>query len=224
MSGSGGLLWPRLMTGMCGGRGEDDEDEGKDLVEAGGGRGHGEVLAGAGRSGGGEERVGDPLAEAAGAVVVVVVAGPRFPSSSSSSSVSMTMGSGGAAVSAWRLVNTAVVSVGGSFESAVGTSVCPLCPVLLAGRGLLIASSEDAEVCGGLCCSMEAQDGEEEEERGRSGGEAGEPVGFSFSIMVVESQGKSQSVPSSCSSQLPGVCAVSVCLVPAVSLCMCDSN
>lgn len=82
---------------MCGGRGEDDEDEGKDVVEVGGGRGHGEVLAGAGRSGGGEERVGDLLAEAAGAVVDF--GPPRL--SSSSSSVSITMGSGAAAVLAW---------------------------------------------------------------------------------------------------------------------------
>lgn len=82
------------MTGMWGGRGEDDEDGGKDAVEFGGGSGHGEVLAGAGRSGGGEESVGDLVAEAAG-VVAVVVSPPRF---SSSCSVSMTMGS---AVSAW---------------------------------------------------------------------------------------------------------------------------
>lgn len=75
--------------------------------------------------------------------------------------------------------------------------MCPLCPVLLGGCGLLIAS-EDAEVLfwRGLCCSMEAQDGEEAEEeeeeegRGRSEGEAGGPSGFSFSIIV----------PNSCSS------------------------
>lgn len=50
-------------------------------------------------------------------------------------------------------------------ESAVGTSVCPLCPVLLAGRRLLIAS-EDAEVLfwRGLRCSTEEQDGGEEVE------------------------------------------------------------
>lgn len=83
---------------MCGGRGEDDEDKGSDVVEVGGGRGHGEVLAGAGRSGGGEERVGDWLAEAPVAVVGV---GPPRLSSSSSSSVSMTMGSGAAVLSAW---------------------------------------------------------------------------------------------------------------------------
>lgn len=76
---------------MCGGRGEGDEDVGKDALEARGRRGHGEVLAGAGRSGGGEETVGDPLAEAAGPAVVV--GPPRFSSS-------MTMGSGGEAVSA----------------------------------------------------------------------------------------------------------------------------
>lgn len=82
------------MTGILGGRGEDDEDEGKAAVEVGGGRVHGEVLAGAGRRGGGEERVGDPLAEAVGAVVLF---GP--PSFSFSSSISMAMGSGAAAVS-----------------------------------------------------------------------------------------------------------------------------
>lgn len=84
---------------MWGGRGEDDEDAGKDDVEVGGGTGHGEVLAGAGRSGGGEERVGDLLAEAAEAVEVVVVTGPPC-FSSGSCSVSMTMGSGAAALSA----------------------------------------------------------------------------------------------------------------------------
>lgn len=82
---------------MCGGRGEDDEDVWK---EVGGGKGYKTVLAGAGRSGGGEERVGDPLAEAAGAEVLF--GPPRFTSSLSfSSSVSMTMGSGAAAVCAW---------------------------------------------------------------------------------------------------------------------------
>lgn len=89
------------MTGMCGGRGEDDEDNGMDAVEMGGGRGHGDVLAGAGRSGGGEERVGDLLAEAA---VALVDAGPpclSSSSSSSSSSVSIMMGSGAAATSVW---------------------------------------------------------------------------------------------------------------------------
>lgn len=99
------MLWPRLMTGMCGGRGEEDEDEGKGAVEVGGGRGHGEVLAGAGRSGGGEERVGDPLERAAG--TVVDAGSPRLPSSSSSScsTVSMTMGSGAAGISAWWLLS-----------------------------------------------------------------------------------------------------------------------
>lgn len=73
-------------------------------------------------------------------------------------------------------------------EPEEGTSVCPVCPFLLALEG--------AKVCWrGLCCSTEAQDGEEaaeeeeEEEgrRGRSGGEAGGPVGFIFSIMVLKS-------------------------------------
>lgn len=88
---------------MCGGRGEDDAF--KDEVEVGVGREHGEVLAGAGRSGGGEERVGDLLAEATRAVVLL---GPPLFSSSSSTSVSMTMGSGAAA---WRLVNTVILAM-----------------------------------------------------------------------------------------------------------------
>lgn len=50
------------MTGTCGGSGDDVEDEGKNDTDVGVGRGHGEVLAGAGRSGGGEESVGDLLA------------------------------------------------------------------------------------------------------------------------------------------------------------------
>lgn len=86
------------MTGMWGGRGEDAEDEGKDDVEVGGGRGHGEVLAGAGRSGGGEDSVGDLLAEAAGGVVVV--GGPPC-FSSCSFLLSMMIASGAAVVSAW---------------------------------------------------------------------------------------------------------------------------
>lgn len=88
---------------MCGGRGEDEEEEREDTAEVGGGRGPEEVLKGAGRSGGGEDRVGDLLVEMAGAVVLF---GPRR--FSSSSSVSMAMGSGAAAVSAGRLVNVVV--------------------------------------------------------------------------------------------------------------------
>lgn len=84
-------------------------------------------------------------------------------------------------------------------------------------------ASEEAKVLfwRGLCCSTEAQDGEEvhdddddddEEGRwGRSGGEAGGPVGFNFSIMVIKTQGKSLLVPNSRSSQLPSVFAVRVC-------------
>lgn len=50
-SGRGGLLWPRLMTGMLGGRGEDDEGcEGRTGQV-------GEVLFETGSRGGGEERV-----------------------------------------------------------------------------------------------------------------------------------------------------------------------
>lgn len=59
-------------------------------------------------------------------------------------------------------------------------------------------ASDEAEVWfwGGLCCSTVAQDGEVVEEeveegRGRSGDEAGGPLGFSFSIMLVKSQGES---------------------------------
>lgn len=83
---------------MWGGRGVDEEDKEKDDVEVGGGKGQGEVFAGAGRSGGGEESVGDPLAEATGPVAVVV--GPPCVSSCSCL-VSMTMDSGAAAVSVW---------------------------------------------------------------------------------------------------------------------------
>lgn len=90
------------MTGMCGGREDDDEDKGTDDIEVGGGRAHGEVLAGAGRSGGGEESVGDPLAEAAGGDVEVTLSPSRF--SSCLSSVSVTMASGVAAVFLWWLV------------------------------------------------------------------------------------------------------------------------
>lgn len=72
-------------------------------------------------------------------------------------------------------------------ELTVGTSRRPLCPVLL-----MVSDSAKAWFWRGLRCSMEAQDAqdaedEEEEGRGRSGGEAGRLVGFSFSIMVVKS-------------------------------------
>lgn len=92
--------------------------------------------------------------------------------------------------------------MGDRIEPAVGTSVCPVFPFLLAVCGLLIAS-KDVLFWRGLCCSTEAQDGEkaedgeEEGERGRSEGEAGVPVGFSFSIMAVNSRGESPSVPGS---------------------------
>lgn len=98
--------------------------------------------------------------------------------------------------------------------------MCPLCPVLLAGCGLLTAS-KDAEVwfSGGLRCSVDVQVGEkpeeeeeEEEGRGRSGGEAGGPVGFSFSIMVVKSLGESRAlVPLSCPECVLPVCVVASC-------------
>lgn len=88
------------------------------------------------------------------------------------------------------MFNAVVVAVGDGIEAAVGTYVCPLCSFLLARCGLLIAS-EKVLFWRGLFCSTEAQDGEEAEEeeegRGRSAGEAGGLVGFSFSIMVVKS-------------------------------------
>lgn len=75
-------------------------------------------------------------------------------------------------------------------EPAVGTSRSLLCPVLL-----MVSDSAEVWFWRGLRRSMEAQDAqeaeeEEEEGRGRSGGEAGRLVGFSFSIMVVKSQGE----------------------------------
>lgn len=62
---------------------------------------------------------------------------------------------------------------GGCVEPGAGTSVCPLCPVLLGGRGLPIASSDaDCWLHRGLLCSIggeEAEDEEEEEEEGGRG-------------------------------------------------------
>lgn len=81
------------MTGMCGGRGEGEDDEGMAAVEVAGGRRHGEVLAGAGRSGGGEERVGDPSVLAR-ALEEMLLDSSSFPISSSCS-VSLSMPSGG---------------------------------------------------------------------------------------------------------------------------------
>lgn len=89
MSGRGGLLCPRLMTGMCGGRAEHEEDRGRDAVEVVSGTEHRVVLAGAGRRGGGEERVGKSSAETVWAALDV---GP--PCFSSSSSSSMAVGTG----------------------------------------------------------------------------------------------------------------------------------
>lgn len=62
----------------------------------------------------------------------------------------------------------------------------------------------------------EAEDEEEEEGRGMSWGEAGGPVEFSFSIMVVKSLKETPSLSRRRSSQLPSVCAASLCLVPVV--------
>lgn len=74
----------------------------------------------------------------------------------------------------------------------LGTSACPSGPVPLAGHGLLTADVWFSE---GLCCSTDAEVGdeaeeeeEEEEGRGRSGDEVGGVAGFSFSIMVVKPQ------------------------------------
>lgn len=69
------------------------------MVEAEVGTGHGEVLAGAGRSGGGEERVGDPSFEPAALQ-------PLFPHSSSfptwsPCSISLMVDSAGSCAPAW---------------------------------------------------------------------------------------------------------------------------
>lgn len=62
----------------------------------------------------------------------------------------------------------------------------------------------------------EAEDEEEEEGRGMSWGEAGGPVEFSFSIMVVKSLKETPSLSRRRSSQLPSMRAASLCLVPVV--------
>lgn len=62
----------------------------------------------------------------------------------------------------------------------------------------------------------EAEDEEEEEGRGMSWGEAGGPVEFSFSIMVVKSLKETPSLSRCRSSQLPSVRAASLCLIPVV--------
>lgn len=62
----------------------------------------------------------------------------------------------------------------------------------------------------------EAEDEEEEEGRGMLWGEAGGPVEFSFSIMVVKSLKETPSLSRCRSSQLPSVRAASLCLVPVV--------
>lgn len=80
------------MTGICGGRGDDD-DGGAAVMKDGGIRGHEEVLAGAGRSGGGEERLGDPSVGVADMVFSL--------SASFSSSVSIATGSGASVVPSW---------------------------------------------------------------------------------------------------------------------------
>lgn len=156
-SGRGGLLCPRLMTGMWGGRGEDNEDERKGPEEVGVGSGLREVLTGAGRSGGGDESVGEPSAETVRVAMVIGASLFTF-------SVSMTIDSGAAAVPVLWLVNTAVVALGDWVERAGGKSLCSLRPVLLAGCGLLTEVDGAVLFWMGLCCSSEAQDGEEAEE------------------------------------------------------------
>lgn len=168
LRGRGGLLWPRLMTGMCGGRGEGEEHGGReaeDEEEAGGASGQGEVLAGAGSSGGGgEDRAGqDPPADPAGALGLPSPA----PSPAAAASVSAATGSG--------------VAVGVRL-SCDGSS----CSAPSSRRS---SPSEDVSARGGLPASAVPQDGgeaeEEGEERGRSWGEAGvRAEASSFSIMA----------------------------------------
>lgn len=163
--GRGGLLWLRLMTGMCWRRVEDDEDKGRAAEVVGVGRRQGDVLVGAGRRGGGEERVGDVFADAAAPVVL-------FDQISSSSSISMLAGSG---VSVLWLVNTVVRVVGDWAEGVVRTSV----HLFFWAGGLLTASF-------GLCCSVNGEEAEDEDGEEEEGwGEAEGCVEFSFSIMVV---------------------------------------
>lgn len=79
------------------------------------------------------------------------------------------------------------------------------------GTGLLMDAG--VLVCGGMCCFTDALDGEEAEEdeeeeeegRGRWCGEAGEALGFIFSIMVLESSEETLSVLSRRSSVLASV-------------------
>lgn len=131
-SGSGGLLCPRLMTGMCGGRSEDGEDMGR---EAGV---RGVVLAGAGRRGGGEDRAGEPSVGAPARV------GPPCLSSRAAGA-----GAWSAPVPPCWVLNP----VGGLRVGGVSTQ--PL------SSALWQAASRGAFLGGGLCCSVEAQPGEE---------------------------------------------------------------
>lgn len=97
----------------------------------------------------------------------------------------------------------------------LGMSLCPLCFSLLLSHCEL--ESKDALVWSGLCCSMEAQDGEEaeeeEDERGRFRGEAGS----SFSIMAVMS-------PSGTELLFLSTVCVSPCLVPVLFLYVCKDT
>lgn len=147
---------------MCGGRGDDD-DVGAAAMKDGGVRGHGDVLAGAGRSGGGEERPGNPSVGAADM------------SASFSSSVSMATGSGASVVPSWCLVTR---MMGGGVE----VETFPVC-LDFTGCELLRSSGDAAlDSCRGLCCSTDLQDDEEAEDD-----EEGEAGGASFSIMTVKS-------------------------------------
>lgn len=146
LRGRGGLLWPRLMTGMCGGRGEGEEHGGREAEEeAGGASGQGEVLAGAGSSGGGgEDRAGqDPPADPAGALGL-----PSPAPNPTAASVSTATGSGVAV--------GVPLSCDGSSCSAP-SSRCS-------------SPSEDVSARGGLPASAVLQDGGEAEEEGEERG------------------------------------------------------
>lgn len=160
LSGRGGLLWPRLMTGMCGGRGQGEDDAGRETDaeeeeedKAGGGSGQGEVLAGAGSSGGGgDDKVGqDPPADPAGAPGL-------SPPNSAPASVPRATGSG--------------VAVGERLSCDGSWRLAP--------SSLRSSKSEDVSARDGLPAAEE-----QGEERGWSMGEAGVRVeGSNFSIMV----------------------------------------
>lgn len=157
VSGSGGLLCPRLITGMCGGRGEYEEDTGRDAAD---------TVGGTGSRGGGEERAGDLSAEAG------VGAGPPLRFSSSSS---MSMEAGAASVPARGVSDSA----GGVEDRRLSSAPLSHCE-LVSGDAFLWGGLR----CSMEARSGDDGSEEEEERRGRSKGEAGATVGSSFSIMV----------------------------------------